>query len=47
MQVTEGYLPVSNKATLAWLGFSDEGLLAAWDSEVRPPLLSCAAALLH
>ena len=47
VQVTEGYLPVSNTATLAWLGFSDEGLLAAWDSEVRLALLSCTAAVLH
>eukprot|EP00891_Asterochloris_glomerata_P004478 jgi/Astpho2/4478/Aster-x1249 len=32
-KITEGFLPTSNQATLAWLGFSDEGLLAAWDSE--------------
>ena len=29
-------MPLSRGATLTWLGFSDEGLLAAHDSAVRP-----------
>ena len=36
MQVHRGRLPLSPGSTLAWLGFSDEALLATYDSEVMP-----------
>lgn len=36
MQVHSGRLPLSPGSTLAWLGFSDEALLATYDSEVMP-----------
>ena len=32
-QLHGGPLPLSPAASLAWLGFSEEGLLAAYDSE--------------
>lgn len=32
-QAAGGALPLSPGATLAWLGFSEEGLLACYDSE--------------
>ena len=34
MQVHSGSLPLSPGSTLAWLGFSEESLLASYDSEV-------------
>ena len=34
LQVHRGELPLSVKATLQWLGFTEEGLLAACDSKV-------------
>ena len=43
VQVTAGRLPLTAGATLTWLGFSDRGTLAAYDSEVgavlHPPSL--------
>ena len=36
MQVHSGRLPLSPGSTLAWLGFSDEALVATYDSEVMP-----------
>lgn len=34
LQVHTGNVVLSPAATLTWLGFADEGLLAAYDSEV-------------
>ena len=31
----EGPLPISNGGTLTWLGFSDEGLLSTFDTQVQ------------
>ena len=31
----EGALPITNGSTLTWLGFSDEGLLSTFDTQVR------------
>jgi len=33
VQMHSGSLPVSPGATLAWLGFSEDSLLASYDSE--------------
>lgn len=35
VQLQEGHLPLSPASTLVWLGFTESGLLAAFDSEVR------------
>ena len=37
-QAWSGSLPLSPGATLTWLGFSEAGMLAAYDSQVRPEL---------
>ena len=37
-QAWSGSLPLSPGATLTWLGFSEAGMLAAYDSQVGPEL---------
>lgn len=36
-QVCSGRLPLGQHSELAWLGFSKEGLLSTWDTEVMQP----------